>query len=1064
MEEAGAGQIVVSQRIAEAAAGWYRFEHLGAAQLRGKTVALPIYSLEAGRLPSRQRPATAFAHRLVGRDDELAQMEQLLQSALSGRGRILRLVGTAGIGKSHLAAEFVERTLSRGLQVVVGACHSTTQGIAYAPWRQVFRAMFDLSEEAVGSEDPSSLAARHIAQVSEAVHRQNRSWLPRLPLLGDLLGLPIPDNQTTAVFDARLRQESLLALAVELMQSWASERPLVLLIEDVHWMDEASLALTTALGRALDRSTVLLVLVHRPPGAEDSPLLPHLDRLPCCETMVLGDLPPQGIRTLVTHRLGGEPSSLAMALIEKLAQGNPFFAEELVDALGEEGGLQRDQDGLWVLSESIFAALREAKCLAREDGHWFLAHQAPVSTVALGIPDSVQGLVLSRIDRLPEPHKLTLKVAGVVGRSFEFDLLTGSHPAGPGRETLLEQMEVLQTLDFVRLEMPEPQRTYLFKHSITQEVVYQTLLEDQRRELHGGIGEALEQLLPEAIGRLAYHYSRSGVRDKAVHYLLRAGEQAAARYANIEAVDHLGRALDLLPETDLVGRYETLLAREKVLDLQGEREAQHKDLAALQSLVDALQDDRKRAEVGLRQAHYAEVTGDYDTAIVFARDAVHVAQSAAQGGAETSALQAAGYVQGGLVLFRQGEYDRARSRLEQALALARASHLATVEANVLRNLGNVATRRGDYDRARSCFEQALALHRAAGDIRGEGLVLNNLGIVVMEQGDYAGGLAHCEQSLDRCREVGDRRGACMALGNLGNANHSLGDYARAQSYYEQSLEWSREIGDRYNESMAVGNLGVVLFEQGDCDAAKTAFGQNLSLDREMGDQRGEALSLGNLGDVLQVQGHYERAKALYDQALCIYRRIGVQWGEGTVLSRLCRVLQYMEDNEAALDSAWRSVGIAQDLGDRPGEAAAWRNLGGILAGLQHWEKAADAYEHALDLQRTLGQHNLACESLAGLASVTLAQGDQTRATGYVEEILAHLQTNHLYGAEEPFRVYWTCWQTLQTVGDPRAEGVLSTAHGLLQEWAVRVGDEEDRRSFLEQVAINRKIVQAFSTL
>lgn len=1064
MEEAGAGQIVVSQRIAETAGRWHHFELLGATQIKGKTAPLPLHTVAIGRLPSRQRPATMFPNLLVGREDELARMEQLLEAVLAREGRILRLVGAAGVGKSHLAAEFVERAIGRGLQVIVGACHSTTQGIIYAPWRQAFRALLDLSEEAIGGEDPRSLADRQIAQLRETIQRTNPSWLPRLPLLGDLLGLPIPDNETTAAFDPRLRQESLLALAVEMMQAWASERPLVLLVEDVHWMDEASLALTTALSRAVGRSAVLLILIHRPPDTEDGPLLPDLDRLPCYELIDLGKLSPQGIRDLVTHRLGGKASPLAMALIEKLAQGNPFFAEELVDALGEEGGLEPDHDGSWSLSESILTALREANCLTRKEGRWLLAQEAQVSTVALGIPDSVQGLVLSRIDRLPEPHKLTIKVAGVVGRSFGFDLLTGSHPARPGRETLLEQMEMLQALDFIRLELPDPQRSYLFKHNITQEVVYQTLLEDQRSELHRGIGEALEQLSPGAIGRLAYHYSRSGVRDKALHYLRRAGEQAAARYANAEAADYFSRALDLLSETDLFGRYEVLLAREKVLDLQGRRGAQQQDLAALQALVDTLQDDRRRAEVGLRQAHYAEVTGDYAAAVALAGDAVRLAQASQEGGTETSALQADGFVQGGLALFRQSEYAAAQSQLEQALALARAARLTTMEATVLRNLGNIATRRGDYDRARSCYEQALALHRAAGDIRGEGLVLNNLGIVVMEQGDYAGGLACCQQSLDRCREVGDRRGACMALGNLGNANHSLGNYAQARSFYHQALEWSREIGDRYNEAMAKGNLGVLFFEQGDCSAARTAFEQHLSFDREVGDQRGEAICLSNLGDVVQVQGHYERARAYYDQALSIYRRIGAQWGECTTLSRLCRVLLYLEDGEAARDCARRSVGIARDLGDQPGEAAAWKNLGGVLAGLRRWEEAAAAYERALDLQRALGEHNLACESLAGLATVALALGDPAGAKNRVEEILAHLQTGQLYGAEEPFRVYWTCCQTLQAVGDPRAEEVLTAAHRLLQEWAARIGDEEDRRSFLERVTINKKIVEAFATL
>ncbi len=1006
MMEARPGQILVSQRIAEAAARWYRCEHLGSTQLKGKTAPLALYTVSAGRLPCPQRPAMAFRKPLVGREDELARMEQLLESARAGEGHVLRLVGVAGIGKSHLAAEFVEQASGRGLRVVLGACHSTTQAIAYTPWQQAFRALFDLGEEVVGGEDASSRDAQRIAQVSAAIQRKNPGWLPRLPLLGDLLGLPIPDNQTTAAFDPKLRQESLFALLVEIVQAWAEDQPLLLLVEDVHWMDEASLALTTALSRAVGRLPVLLALVHRPPDAEDEPLLAHLDRLPYCQGIDLGELPPQGIRDLVAHRLGGEPSQLAMALIEKLAQGNPFFAEELVDALREEGGLYPGHDGSWALSESILSALREANCLAREDGQWFLAPQAQVSTVALGIPDSVQGLVLSRIDRLPESHRLTLKVAGVIGRSFEFSLLAGSHPGRLGREELLGQMDLLQAFDFARIETPTPQLTYAFKHNITQEVAYQTLLEEQRRGLHRAVGEALEQLLPGAVERLAYHYSHSGVREKAIQYLDRAARRAQAEYANEIALSYYNQALALEE------RWEWLKGKAEMLHILGQRDEERAVLEALEKTAAPL------ADVAYLWGQYEEATGEYSQARASVGRALTACRDRDDKAGEVRCLARLG-----LIARRQGDYAKAKEWYHEALSVLQDwDAWADGGVEVLNGLGTVHRQQGELEEGRRRYEQALALSRTSGNRMAEAEILSNLGITAFYQRELSAARSLHRQALEIRRAIGDRAGVGISLGNLALTARDMGDYRQVRDFLLEALEIQQAIGNRWDEANVWNDLGIFYLLVGELPEARACFEKSLQLSQEIGDDAGQAYCLGNLALVVREQEDMEEAGRLLKKGLDLAREQGDKHLEALFLSH---------------------QGTVHLLKREYGQAIAY----------------ADA---ALATRRGLGLHLWTTADLTTLASAYQSRGEMETALRHVHQVLSILDGCGGEGPEFPQHDYFVCYQVLSSAGEEQAaHRALQSAYDLVMVQADKIADPSLRRSFLERVRFNRQILEAY---
>jgi predicted ATPase len=331
------------------------------------------------------------------------------------------------------------------------------------------------------------------------------------------------------------------------------------------------------------------------------------------------------------------------------------------------------------------------------------------------VPDTLQGVLTARLDRLPEDARRVLQMASVTGRTFLNRVLMD---IGPEEMDLPEHLLALQREEMIRERARVPELEYSFRHHLTEEAAYNGLLRRERRFLHRQVAEALERLFPdrveEQLGRLAHHWERTGERHKAVHYLRRAGEQASAQYANEEALAYFTRALDLTSEEDLAERYTLLLAREELNAMQPEREAPQEDLATLQELAEAPDDDARRAEVALRQACYADDISDYPGAIAAAKQAVRLARAV-----DDVRMEAAGYRWWGTSLMSYGDDSGSRSRLEKALTLAREAHLRPLEAASLSSLALHLWEQGHPPGARAFIEQALGIHREIGDRRME---------------------------------------------------------------------------------------------------------------------------------------------------------------------------------------------------------------------------------------------------------------------------------------------------------------------------------------------------------
>jgi len=893
---------------------------------------------------------------LVGRTAELAQLIAALDGARQSMGSAWLISGESGIGKTRLTQELRTQALVAGAFVLRGQANGESN-VAYGLWRDLLRPLVLLAQPS----DPEA-AVLH----------------PLLPDLANLLERPIP---AVPLLDPKATQTRLLLTVAELVRRAAAQQPLLFLLEDLHWSDDNSLALLQWINRLLPQLPVLIVGTYR---HGERPQL--AERLPEMQALRLQRLTLDNVGQLSAAILGAEGRRQHLVdFLQQETEGNTFFLVETIRLLAEESG-RLDRIAHMPLPYRVFGG---------------------------GMAQVVQ----RRLQRVPPVYQPLLQWAAVGGRQLDLALLRHLAPT-----TALEAW-LTTCANANVLEILDGDLHWQFSHDKLREGILRQLDAEQRRALHAQIGGALEIVyardLTPYYADLAYHYGEAGQLAHEQRYARRAGEQAAAQFANPKAITYLSRALELTPDDQLAERAALLLARERVYHMQGNREHQSEDLTALEALVQTYADDQMRAEVALQRADYTETIGDYPAAILAAQHTIELAKLARDTQIETLAR-----LRWGVCLWRQGHYAASQLCLQQALPLAQHAGLQAVAAEILGNLGTVCRHQGAYTQARRYYEQMLTTCRALGDRRGEGVVVLNLGVIEENEGNYASARAHYEESLRIRREIGDRRGEGVALNNLGVVADSQGEYTRATACYEAAMRIYVEINNRWGQGYVLNNLAFVFRCQGDYATARRYCEEAITLRQAIGDQDGESEGLAFLGLICHHQGAHDDAWA----------------------------------------AAQASVKIARALGARPQLGYALTCLGHTEVALGRLPEAIAAYSEAAQIRQAIGEQARAMEALAGLARVALLEGNLAAAQAHIAPILQHLAQHTLDGTEEPQLVYLTCYKVLQACQDARAAEILHTAYTLLQERATKIEDVTLRHSFLVNVKAHQEIITAYQAM
>ncbi|MCB0036327.1 MAG: AAA family ATPase, partial [Anaerolineales bacterium] len=507
------------------------FEQLEPIHVKGKAELIAVYH------PVREAltvwaPAAVSKSEIVGRREERAALSEGVQNLLRGRSGVIIVEGEAGIGKSRLVEHLQERARTTNVASFLGAGDAIEKNASYYAWRAIFWQYFGLQALVQGdgytigrlTDEQRSHVLRQLVQISPAFEQS-------APLLNAVLPLNLPDTELTAQMSGEMRADYTNEFLVALLKAKAETDPLLLILEDAHWLDSTSWSLVRLVDR--DITPLLLVIATRPMTEPIANEYNALVQKPDAQHLYLNTLNPEETLELVCHRLGVNtlPEPVTNLLLEK-AEGHPFFSEELAYALRDNG-----------LIEIV-------------DGHCQISAKAG-DLRALDFPDTIDKVITSRIDLLSPQQQLTLKVASVIGRVFAFNTLQAIHPIENDRLQLPTYLETLENLDLTPLESPEPDLSYIFKHIITQEVAYNLMAYAQRRQLHRAIAGWLERNYADNLSSfyslLAYHWRQaldereleSEVAGKAKEYLFKAGEQALNSFANQEAAEFFEQLLEL---------------------------------------------------------------------------------------------------------------------------------------------------------------------------------------------------------------------------------------------------------------------------------------------------------------------------------------------------------------------------------------------------------------------------------------------------------------------------------------------------------------------------------------
>lgn len=921
MQAALPGQILVNQAVYNSAGNLFRWDSLPAIRVKGKSDPIAVYAaLEKQPRQTLRLHALDYALPMVGRQDELNFCDGLLRQARQNQGQVLGITAEAGMGKSRLIYEIVlHAVMDHGFAYYGGECQSYTSDTSYWVWQPIWRELFKIDPGLSFSEQTQALEDR-LASI-------NPELLPRLPLLGTLLNLPIPDNDLTRSLDAKLRKTSLETLLVDVLKALAAAQPLLITLEDCHWMDALSHSLLEVLGRAIRDLPVIILAAYRPMEL-DRLREARVSRLPNFSEFQLKEFTPEQSRQLIRLKLeqfGIVHERIPQELIERIvtqSQGNPFYIEELLNYIQDQ-------------------------CIDPSDRQ---------TLARLDMPNSLQSLILSRLDQLTEREQITIKVASVIGRLFQAALLWGMYPDLGMPDQIQANLESLSIQQLTAKDPVERELTYFFKQIVTQQVAYENLPFGTRAMLHAQLAQYIEEHLVESrvqyIDLLAFHYLRGENWSKALEYNLLAAQRDQQNFANeaaITACQHALTAAAQIGENVNPQRIQALEILAEVLTLVGRYDEALENFSTARALVELTPPSvtQKLHLAGLcrKTAEVYERRSDFDTAHQWLQTGLNFMQD--QNDIEAARI----YLLGAGVYHRQGHHHEAASWCQKSMTAAaqipgEESQRTVAQANYL--LGGIHNRLGNLTEAIEYCQRSIDIYHSIDDLVGVGRAYNNLAINYSDQGNWE----------------------------------------NSRQAFQASLSINQKIGNIQELGRVANNLGNVYLYQGDWQEAERLFMQSNAVWRQLGAALPEAVTLMNAGRIDILRKNWSAAQERLARSLELYEAVNSE----DFLSELERYWSefYLEtgDLDQALSHAERAMQLAIMQDAKLEEGLSAQVLGMVYLAGQNYLKAEQVLQQSLDILNELNSEYEAARTrlqlsrmhlAAGQRSATLEQAEQARA-------------------------------------------------------------------------------------
>lgn len=889
-----------------------------------------------GRLRGLPGPQVA----MVGRQESLAQLQAMWSAVMQDRHRayIVFLTGEAGVGKSRLIAEF-SRSLPADISIYQGNCLGHVHANPLSLLADMLRNIIQVSE--TDSVDVQRKA------LTERLARLSLAKDEALPHLLDVLALGHKNGDAEAQLrnvDATVRQQLTHMALRQILLAEARLVPTVLIFEDLHWIDPASRSFLEHFIQSLDDLPLMVCLVARDTerDATIAPLLAiakrHRDEVVEIQLKPLSEPETQRLVDQLLSPTAEEMFSLKQRIVKR-AEGNPFYAEEIIRMLLDEGGLSR--------SDGAFQSTATADRVLAE------------------VPGTLNGLIQARLDRLPEATREVAKVAAVLGPVFPYRLLRNLVDCG--ERSLAASLHTLESRLILLPQSSDPEPNYAFRHALVQESAYASLLRGDRLKLHDRVAHALEQeqLWPpdEQTEALAHHYALGSQPSQALPYLAAAGDNAARRCANETAIQHFRHALELMAgrdDPDVELKLHVQVGLGQALKFVGEYDEANRTLKA--ALTYLLQ---------------PEVLGRSPSAIeLWVNGLRELADIQVREGALGEAIA---YLQAGLdLLGDEGHHTH--------------PHLWRL---VIDRLAWVRFRQGDLDEAMALANSGILSLDPAGTTSSMTLasLYNTLGGIAWQNGNLSEAAGYVQHSLELYGQVGYLWGMANGYSNLGVLSFRLGNWQEAQQSWDNALAIRRGIGDAPHEAVTLSNLGLLHLSRGEHELAQKSFAAGLAIGRRLGENGVIAHSLASLGQLATIQSRFEEAQRLAEDALALSEQLGSTDIQIQARWILALALAETESVEVGLDSARQALHLAREAGLHDAEADCLRVLGMLRARTGQWLEAETYFRESIEVclqQADPYRRGLALLELGGTYHRLAQAGDLTGA-GWQERALEVLQ-------------------------------------------------------------------------
>ena len=840
------GAIVISAMTDRMVGAYFHVRPLGELALKGKAEpvrAWEVISARRGRTRlevEAERGLTPF----VGRDRELGLVCECFARAKAGNGQVVFITGEPGIGKSRLLLEFGRR-VGTDATWLEGHCVPFGRSIAFHPLIDLLKRNFRVEE--------GDAEAAIVKKIERSVLLLGEDLRPILPYLRYLLSVE-PGHPSLLSMDPQQRRREIFEALRRLTVRAAEIRPQVLVFEDLHWMDQATEEYLVFVAGSIAASRALLILTYR------TGYVHPLGERTYHARVALNALSTEDSVRMAHAVLAAEglPEALR-ALIVRKAEGNPFFLEEVIKSLREVGAIRRAGDQ-YVMAKPLHEIV---------------------------VPDTIQDVIMARIDRLEDASKKTLQFSSVIGREFTRRLLDRIADLRGRTEDLLGD---LKAAELIYEKAVFPELAYVFKHALTHEVAYNSLLVQRRKELHRVIGLAIEELYPDRLAEqyevLAYHFSKGEEWSKALPYLRQAGAKAAARGANREAVAHLEQALVALahlPETreTIEQAIDFRFDLRNSLLLLGEFERTLAYLREAETLAHELDDRRRLGEVSANMTHYFRLVG---------------------------------------------EPDRAIECGQHALALATGVGDFTLLIKTRLVLGQAYLALGAYRQAMECFRSCMA--SVEGERRSERFGQPALPSVVSrtyliwslaECGEFADGIVRGDEVIQIAESVGHPYSRILAYFAVGGLYLRKGELDKAVPVLEDGLALCQSGNFPLLFPTVASYLGYAHALDGRMVEALPLLEQAVEQGASMRFMFGHSLRVGWLAEAYLLAGRREDASPLAKRALTLSREHKERPHEAWTLRLLAEIAAHPDrpDVETAQDHYQAALALATELGMRP---------------------------------------------------------------------------------------------------------------------------------------------------